>query len=101
VPKGARRRIRDVRRRPVEDFRFVAGADRSSSTNRRLEVTGLLFDLRIERAGEVLGQQDGLHPCGAFRRRSGRRPTLHMFVDSKAPWWEIDDELPKFKEYPT
>ena len=40
-------------------------------------------------------------PAGLFDGDPVARPTLHMFVDSKAPWWEIDDELPKFKEYPT
>ena len=29
------------------------------------------------------------------------RPTAHMFVGSKAPWFEITDDLPRFEEYPT
>ena len=28
------------------------------------------------------------------------RPTEHIFVGSKAPWFEITDELPRFDEYP-
>jgi hypothetical protein len=27
------------------------------------------------------------------------RPTAHIFVGSKAPWFEITDELPQFEEY--
>jgi hypothetical protein len=27
------------------------------------------------------------------------RPTEHIFVGSKAPWFEITDELPQFDEY--
>jgi hypothetical protein len=27
------------------------------------------------------------------------RPTEHIFVGSKAPWFEITDELPQFEEY--
>lgn len=27
-------------------------------------------------------------------------PTAHIFVDSKAPWFTICDELPQFKEFP-
>ena len=27
------------------------------------------------------------------------RPTAHIFVGSKAPWFEISDELPRFEEY--
>lgn len=29
------------------------------------------------------------------------RPSKHMFVGSKAPWFEITDDLPQFDEYPT
>ena len=29
------------------------------------------------------------------------RPTHHIFVGSKAPWFEITDELPQFDEYAT
>lgn len=31
----------------------------------------------------------------------GIRPSYHIFVGSKAPWFEITDELPSFHEYPT
>jgi len=27
------------------------------------------------------------------------RPTQHIFVGSKAPWFEITDDLPQFEEY--
>jgi hypothetical protein len=29
------------------------------------------------------------------------RPTQHIFVGSKAPWFEITDDLPQFEEYAT
>jgi hypothetical protein len=29
------------------------------------------------------------------------RPTKHIFVGSKAPWFEITDDLPQFEEYGT
>ena len=29
------------------------------------------------------------------------RPTAHIFVASRARWFEITDELPQFDEYPT
>jgi hypothetical protein len=29
------------------------------------------------------------------------RPTSHIFVGSKAPWFEITDDLPQFDDYPT
>lgn len=30
----------------------------------------------------------------------GVRPSLHIFVDSKAPWFDITDELPKHPSFP-
>jgi len=30
----------------------------------------------------------------------GVRPACHSFVRSKAPWFEITDELPQYPEYP-
>ena len=30
----------------------------------------------------------------------GARPSEHIFVGSKAPWYEIADALPKFEEWP-
>jgi hypothetical protein len=27
------------------------------------------------------------------------RPSAHIFVDSKAPWFEITDGLPQFSEF--
>ncbi|MEO8305702.1 MAG: hypothetical protein ABI724_16450 [Betaproteobacteria bacterium] len=38
--------------------------------------------------------------CRAIRFEA-ERPTMHMFVGSKAPWWEIADGSPKFDEYAT
>jgi hypothetical protein len=29
------------------------------------------------------------------------RPSVHIFVGSKAPWFEISDDLPQFEEYAT
>jgi hypothetical protein len=29
------------------------------------------------------------------------RPTAHIFVGSKAPWFEITDDLPQFEQYRT
>ena len=29
------------------------------------------------------------------------RPAAHVFVRSRAHWWRIDDELPRFDTWPT
>lgn len=39
-------------------------------------------------------------PAGSLDDDPGQRPTFHMFVGSKAPWLEIDDELVKYDEFP-
>jgi hypothetical protein len=37
---------------------------------------------------------------GALDDDPGVRPESHIFVDSKAPWYEIADDLPRYAEYP-
>ena len=38
-------------------------------------------------------------PAGNFDADPGVRPALHIFVASKAPWYEIPDALPRFDAY--
>jgi hypothetical protein len=40
-----------------------------------------------------------LVPAGLLDDDPGARPSLHMFVGSKAPWWEITDEAPRFDKW--
>jgi hypothetical protein len=37
---------------------------------------------------------------GTLATDPGRRPAGHVFVGSKAPWYEITDDLPQFAEFP-
>jgi hypothetical protein len=37
---------------------------------------------------------------GSIDEDPGMRPQAHIFVGSKAPWFEITDKLPQFKEFP-
>jgi hypothetical protein len=30
----------------------------------------------------------------------GVRPVCHVFVGSKAPWYEIGDDLPQYQDFP-
>jgi hypothetical protein len=39
-------------------------------------------------------------PAGNFDDDPGVRPRWHMFVRSRAPWYEIRDGLPRFETYP-
>ena len=37
-------------------------------------------------------------PAGTLDDDPGVKPALHQFVASKAPWYEITDDLPQFQE---
>jgi hypothetical protein len=39
-------------------------------------------------------------PYGSLIDEPALKPTAHMFVGSKAPWWEILDDLPQYDEDP-
>jgi len=39
-------------------------------------------------------------PAGAFDDDPAVRPSSHIFVGSKAPWYDISDALPQFETYP-
>jgi hypothetical protein len=39
-------------------------------------------------------------PAGALDTDPGMRPMAHIFVGSKAPWWDITDEIPQHAELP-
>lgn len=39
-------------------------------------------------------------PAGNFEADPGVRPMAHIFVASKAPWYEIPDALPRFDAFP-
>jgi hypothetical protein len=39
-------------------------------------------------------------PYGSLVDEPARKPTAHMFVGSKASWYEILDDLPQHDEYP-
>ena len=38
---------------------------------------------------------------GSLEDDPGVRATCHVFVGSKAPWYEIADSLPQYQEFPT
>ena len=39
-------------------------------------------------------------PLGSLDGDPGARPSEHIFVRSKAPWFEIHDDLPQYETYP-
>jgi hypothetical protein len=93
-------------------FKPFAGIERE-----KLEITngadGLLIvgeetlnDTRCARCGSLLFSvvRDGAYvhvALGSLVDSPSIRPTKHIFVGSKAPWFEITDDLPQFEEHAT
>jgi hypothetical protein len=65
-----------------------------------------LNDTRCERCGSLLFSvvRGGAYvhvAMGSLVDAPSIRPTEHIFVGSKAPWFDITDTLPQFEEYAT
>jgi hypothetical protein len=63
-----------------------------------------LNDTRCAACGSLLFSvvRDGAYvhvALGSLVDAPSLRPTVHIFVGSKAPWFEITDDLPQFEEY--
>ena len=63
-----------------------------------------LNDTRCAKCGSLLYSvvRDGEYvhvALGSLVDEPSLRPTKHIFVGSKAPWFEITDDLPQFGEY--
>ena len=63
-----------------------------------------LNDTRCAKCGSLLYSvvRDGEYvhvALGSLVDEPGLRPTKHIFVGSKAPWFEITDDLPQFEEH--
>jgi len=83
-----------------EKLQLTDGAD-------NLLVVGepLANDTRCRSCGSLLFSvvREGAYvhvAMGSLVDAPGIRPTHHIFVGSKAPWFEIADDLPQFDEYP-
>jgi hypothetical protein len=86
---------------PADEFRFVAGEQgirryESSPGNQRC------FCGRCGSAVPGSPFQDAVFvPMGTVDGDPGARPLAHIFVASKAPWYEIpSDDVPRFDAYP-
>jgi hypothetical protein len=93
-------------------FKAFAGIERE-----RLEVTEGVDRLLIVGEPELNGTRcaacgsllfsvvrDGAYvhvAMGSLVDAPSIRPSAHIFVGSKAPWFEITDDLPQFEEYAT
>lgn len=75
----------------MEHLLVVGGAD--ASDTHCGECGSLLFS--IVREGTFVHV-----PLGTLLDNPSIRPNMHIFVGSKAPWYEINDDLPQFAEFP-
>jgi len=73
------------------DALFVVGDDVLNDT-RRASCGSFLFAVVRDGAYVHVG-------LGSLIDAPSVRPTAHIFVGSKAPWFEITDDLPQFEEY--
>jgi hypothetical protein len=91
-------------------FKTFAGIEREkleiTDGNDRLFVVGEddLNDTRCRECGSLLFSvvRDGAYvhvALGSLVDAPTIRPTKHIFVGSKAPWFEITDDLPQREEY--
>ena len=85
---------------PSAGFRFTAGQDHtrfasSKSYHRSFCTTCGAVTPESAASGEHV-----IIPAGNLEGDLGMTPQLHMFVASKAPWYEITDSLPKHAEFP-
>jgi hypothetical protein len=86
---------------PRAGLRLLRGAERVVSFTSSKQVTRQFCG----RCGSVLpeaddGDGDAVIPAGPCDGELGVRPEAHIFVASKAPWYEIADALPRFDAYP-
>ena len=86
----------------ADDFRWTQGAElvtyyESSPGNHRgfCRVCGSPLLSRFDKEPRSYGL-----PLGALDDDPGIKPGFHVFVASKAPWYDITDELPQFAELP-
>ena len=85
------------------DFRWVQGEElvtyyESSPGNHRgfCRICGSALISRFDRNRSVYGLA-----LGTLDDDPGVRPQLHVFVGSKASWFDITDDLPQFPGLPT
>jgi hypothetical protein len=88
---------------PPERFRFVRGEELLESF--KLPEADRFTQTFCRTCGSAMprvfpGRPYVVVPMGGIDGDPGARPSAHVFVGSKAPWYEIADDLPRHAEYP-
>jgi hypothetical protein len=86
---------------PIHEFRFLRGEDLIQSYQPPSGGYSPVFCRVCGSSAPWVVQERRLVlvPAGLLDDDPGVRPALHMFVGSRAPWWEITDDLPQFEEW--
>ena len=89
---------------PVDAVRFTRGEERVA----RYKVPEARYFMQVfcRRCGSPMPRHDrdrgfAAVPMGALDDDPGKRPERNIFTASKAPWYEIPDDLPQDAEFPT
>lgn len=83
----------------ARDFRWrrgeptIASYESSSGTFRR-------FCRVCGSSVPVVEDDEVVIPAGGIDGDPGLKPSMHIFVGSKAPWYDITDDLPQFDAFP-
>ena len=88
---------------PVDGVHFTSGADRLVSY--KVPTAQYFTQVFCRTCGSPLPNLDrtrgiAIVPMGSLDDDPGIRPREHIFVASKATWFEITDDLPQFPERP-
>jgi hypothetical protein len=86
---------------PLSTFRFVKGNDLIQTYQPKAGGYSTTF-CRVCGSTAPMVIEDGdlvLFPAGLLDDDPAVKPALHMFVGSKAPWWDITDNAPQFDEW--
>ena len=86
---------------PVDGVRLVRGED--LAVLYRLPGARLFAHAFCRRCGSGVPRRDpewgaAVIPFGSLDDDPGRRADCHIFVGSRAPWYEFEDDLPRFDE---
>lgn len=84
-----------------KDFSYTSGGD----LIRSFEATRRVTRYHCDRCGSplpIVAEWDDLVgiPAGLLDDDPGCKPSSHIFVGSKAGWWEITDDQPQFESWP-
>jgi len=87
---------------PADTFRFLAGEDLVTVWRDAPQGYAAAFCRVCGSNAPSVSEALGLAfvPAGLFDEDPGARPRFHVFVGSKAPWWEITDDATQYEEFP-